>query len=506
MNLVELKIGFMPGYSRNNMLTFLMALVLNAYFMFIGISNSLGEYHAFRQSQTAISAYYLAENGFSANYETPVMGEPWAIPLEFPLHQYLSAMVFKLDTGLSPDESGRLVSILFFYLSLVPLYLISAKLLAGSERTLQFIALFLAAPTYIFWSRAFMVESAAFFFGIMSIWLVIKYNQDNKLYLLLLLALAASLCGLVKLTTWVLMSVPILIAIFSSAIKNGKPVLNPPLVYKITAGIVIPYVICYSWTIHAESIRNLNPMAALVFARDKFLLWNFGTIGLKLLVIAASIAGFALIRFLSKRNPYRKIIFACFASFAAGPVIFTNLYLVHDYYFYANLVFLIFTVYLLILPLIEGQGKRSSITGRIMYLSVFVLFIGVYLALYLPVQRSNNKSILEFAEKIKSSTDKNDILLIYGHDWNSLIPYYSERRAIMDRFDLSIKKASLLKIFNEDNRNSIKAMIVKKEYMLSEDFIKERTGYFGLDSLPVYVDSTYGAVYLKTGAKQGAGW
>ncbi len=493
-----LKIGFMAGFSRNNRLTFLMALALNVYFLFIGIGNTVGEYHSFRQSQTAISTYYIAESGFAADYETPVMGEPWSIPLEFPVYQSAVALLYNMDFGISLDQSGRIVSILFFLLSLVPVYLTASLLLKDSGRALQFMALFLAAPVYIYWSRAFMIESAAFFFGITCLWLILKYNRSGLHWLLALAAVAGALCSLAKVTTWVVFSVPVLIAAFSNVMKDGKPVLNPTIIYKIAALFVIPFLTGYSWSVHAESVRNLNPLASLVFSRDTFFEWNFGDWGTKALIAAAALLVLVIIIMITKKNPFRKLIFASYASFAAGPVVFTNLYLVHDYYYYVNLIFLIITVYLLILPLMENKEKSKAGAGGTLYFAVFAVFIGFYTIVYLPVQGKNNTSISEFAGKVKSITEKNDILLIYGHDWNSLIPYYAQRRAIMDRNDFSPEKAESLKIINRENRNRIKAMIVKKDYMLNRDFIKQRVDYFGLDSLPAIVDSAYGAVYLKS--------
>jgi hypothetical protein len=312
-----------------------------------------------------------------------------------------------------------------------------------------------------------------------------------------LVTVTASLCGLVKLTTWVVFSVPIIILIFTENFKDKKFVFNTELVFKSLITLAIPYLISYYWTAHAESVRNLNPMAAMVFKRDTFMEWNFGTLDTKVIILAASITIFAVIYLITKKNPYRKLIYICFGVFASGPVIFTNLYLVHDYYYYANFMFLIAVIFLMLFPLLESNTKKSGFWGSLLYFSAFVVFVGVYVAIYLPVQRTNNKSIIEFADKIKLKTNKNDILLIYGHDWNSMIPYYSERKAIMDRFDLNPDKLISLKIINKDNRNKVKAMIVTKDYMQSTDFIMSRVKFLGLDSLPAFIDSAYGAVYLK---------
>lgn len=43
---------------------------------------------------------------------TPVLGAPWSIPFEFPFYQWLAALLSSI-TGMSADNSGRLVSTVF---------------------------------------------------------------------------------------------------------------------------------------------------------------------------------------------------------------------------------------------------------------------------------------------------------------------------------------------------------------------------------------------------------
>jgi hypothetical protein len=72
----------------------------------------LVETYAFRQTQTAITAFWMMRNGWHLAYETPVAGYPWSIPFEFPLYQMLVAVIGKAS-GLSLDAVGRMVSFVF---------------------------------------------------------------------------------------------------------------------------------------------------------------------------------------------------------------------------------------------------------------------------------------------------------------------------------------------------------------------------------------------------------
>jgi hypothetical protein len=48
--------------------------------------------HSFRQTQTAISAYYMVGNpSVFLDYITPVLGKPWRIPMEVPFYQWIFA-------------------------------------------------------------------------------------------------------------------------------------------------------------------------------------------------------------------------------------------------------------------------------------------------------------------------------------------------------------------------------------------------------------------------------
>ena len=67
------------------------------------------EQDAFRQTLTALTSYWMIEEGWSFSYQTPVVGYPWKLPFEFPLYQSVVALV--AWAGQWPLEPvGRLVS------------------------------------------------------------------------------------------------------------------------------------------------------------------------------------------------------------------------------------------------------------------------------------------------------------------------------------------------------------------------------------------------------------
>lgn len=68
-----------------SLVIFFVALFTACYLMSIGWNSSLIGPHDFRQTQTAISVFYLLKGGPWINYITPVLGPDWSIPYEFPL-------------------------------------------------------------------------------------------------------------------------------------------------------------------------------------------------------------------------------------------------------------------------------------------------------------------------------------------------------------------------------------------------------------------------------------
>ena len=72
---------------------------------FAGFGEPLCDRHAFRQTQTALSTYWILHGGGLLAYETPVFGAPYSAPFEFPLYQWIVALVH-LVTRMSLDLTG----------------------------------------------------------------------------------------------------------------------------------------------------------------------------------------------------------------------------------------------------------------------------------------------------------------------------------------------------------------------------------------------------------------
>ena len=143
------------------------------------------------------------------NYWTPVLGPPWSIPFEFPLFQWIVALLARMGVGLDP--AGRCISWAFGVLALLPLSRISTYFdidpwIVG--------CLYLASPLYLFWGSAFLIDTCALFFAAS----FLAYGLEDKWILCLL---SGVLTALVKLPTLAPFAAVLLFLLWCTALVAG---------------------------------------------------------------------------------------------------------------------------------------------------------------------------------------------------------------------------------------------------------------------------------------------
>ncbi|MEJ2756765.1 MAG: hypothetical protein P8104_13335, partial [Gammaproteobacteria bacterium] len=124
----------MPKTHTPSLLSFSVSVTLtsfvvlySAYLALVYAGQAPLDLHAFRQTQTALTAYWILQEGFKLAYETPTGGAPWSIPFEFPLYQLIVASVSHLF-GVSIDWAGRTISYAFLLLCSWPVFSITKRL------------------------------------------------------------------------------------------------------------------------------------------------------------------------------------------------------------------------------------------------------------------------------------------------------------------------------------------------------------------------------------------
>ena len=269
--------------------------------------------------------------------------------MEFPFYQWVTALVVTLS-GYDLEKAGRLVSVLFFYLTLIPVFWLSKYFLKETGGALIVLCLILVNPIYLFWSRTFMIESTALFFSTLYLWFFLKALESEKKGYFFAAIICGTLGGLVKVTTLAAFLVGAFFIYIHFFVKNGK--LGLPVRYAgryILYGCfltLIPLAFAFAWIAYGDSFKVNHPFAySLTSASLKA--WNYGTLSQKLspdvwktifdlsglyqcvgrIVAINSItlhaAVFILFIALVKR---RKLLVSLAAVYLAAPLIFTNLY------------------------------------------------------------------------------------------------------------------------------------------------------------------------------------
>ena len=451
----------------------------------------------FRQAQTALSAYYIKlENNFSLAYPTPVLGKPWSIPMEFPLYQWTVVAVTKV-TGLGLTKAARTVSIACFYLALPALYLLLARWRVAPGRRWLVLALVLTCPLYIFYTRAFLMETMALMFALW-FWVGFERAVTGRSFAWLALAIVAGTgAGLVKVTTFMLYSLPI--GLWAGrrlwmARADGR--WRTELAWMVGA-VLVPLVTTWWWVQFADATKALNPMA--YFLRSENMMgFNFGTNqtrfsaemwALKGRIISEkltwfpAIAGCAVLALFAQCARWREILL-CTGVFAAALLIFPVLYALHDYYYMANMVLLSTAMGLVLVALAESARPRWLVALAIMAVTGGQVYH--YFGCYYPEQQAYSPGGSGLTESLRTLTRPEEYLIITGYDWNSMMPYYAQRRAFMIRDDVEedfsrIDKALALLA---DERPG--ALLVTGPWERKTG-LRQRLSALGFETKPLYV-------------------
>ena len=479
----------------------LSIITLSLNIISYGFSYPIIDLFGFRQAQTAITSYWFIEEGYKFNYITPVLGPPWSIPFEFPIYQYLVSFTQKVS-GLTLDQSGRFVSILFYYVSATVLFFVFRALKFTTIQSYVPVILFLGSPFYLFWSRTFMIESTAIAFGLFSVLFFIKSNNSYKHKYVALAILFGVLSALTKITTFGIFLTFISIIFIMNYFESRRHALNisyRKLFVTIVPIIVVPLLVAMIWNNYADFLKSQNPLASFIVSENLFK-WNFGTIEMKLALktwlavfsrgeLIMGSTGFIVlgfVSFISKKVSW--ISLAAIASFLIGPIVFTNLYVVHEYYFYANGLFLLLFISGGIIALLEYRYVFTSI--GIVLLILIVMQYKYHTTYPSAIKQSQHSSLVKVGLAVKAKTKSSDIIIVYGHDWDSTIPYYAQRKAIMDRAYGALENERMLKSLGMLDKKEVGAVLLCKynKYAKYDDFFRNsRIEYFKLNEQPTRV-------------------
>jgi hypothetical protein len=475
---------------------FLLCLLFNFWGVGVGWQSKNLPGGEFRQAQTAISAYWIkAENNFSLAYPTPVVGKPWSIPMEFPFYQWTVVVTGKL-TGWGLTKAGRAVSIACFYLTLPAVFLLLARWKVTPGRRWLVLAVVLTCPLYVFYARSFLIETMALMFGV---WFWVAFERAvagrSKAWLALAI-LAGTGAGLVKVTTYLLYLLPAGWWAATRLWAARKQGWKSELAW-MSAAVALPFAATLWWLDFADTTKSLNPLG-IAFTSAGLREFNLGTNAtrfsaeiwaMKARIVREALTWLPVLLLcgvlvpLAGRPRWREIT-ACAAWFASVLVVFPVLYAYHDYYYVANTLLLLVAMGLALVALAE-----SGLARWLVWLAVAVVLggqAGRYAGHYFPIQNAISPGGEGLTRSLQALTRPDEVIVVLGQDWNSMTPYYAQRRAVMFRNDAAQDSEKVERVLAGLEPEKIGALVIEGHPDGSQWLI-DRAAVRGLAREPLYV-------------------
>lgn len=432
--------------------------------------------HEFRQTQTALIAEYIAkENNFSLDYTVPLLGKPWVLPLEFPLYEW-GVVALSRATHLPQFEAARAISLASFYLTLPALFLLLGQLGLARPRRLFVLACALVCPVYLFYARAVLIDPLAL---LCSVWFLAAFSRllrDRHWGWLLLVILSGTAAGLIKSLIWFVWVLPAAgygaWRLWRSWREGGNRAALTTALWGLGA-MVVPTAAALWWSQRTDAIKAAHP-SAYIFTSHNLAHDNYGTFSL-----AAHFSGetwrnllgcwqqsllppwaFALtvaagLLFLP---PWRTRIAVATALFLAAQMTIPLAYAFQDYYFYAANLFAVVAVAFVFLGLLESRLPRW-LSAALMVVPLAAFFAS-YRAEYFQLQSVRSLGGSGLTEAIRTLTPPKSVIIVVGADWSPIIPYYSERRALLIRRGLENDSAYLDRALADLAGEDVSALIL----------------------------------------------
>lgn len=476
---------------------FVVALAFHCWGMTVGWQSKNLPGNEFRQTQTAISTYWIeAGNDFSPAYPTPILGKPWSIPMEFPLYQWITVVVHR-TTDWSLTKSGRAVSIACFYLALPAVFLLLRRWRVKTGHRWAVLAVIVSCPFYIYFTRGVLIETMAL---MCSLWFWVAFERAvagrSKAWLVVAV-LAGSGAGLVKVTTYLLYLLPSACWAMARLWRNRRSEWRADLIW-MTAAVAVPFALTLWWLHFADATKAQNPLATFIVSGN-LTEFNLGTNATrfsaelwltKLRMVATNLTalpvvlGIAVLLF-GPARPRAREVFACLGWFASVLVLFPVLYAMHDYYYAANTVLLLMAIGLAIVAVAESQAAPW------LKVSVLALVLAAqgwkYVDFYYPSQSQVTEGGDGLTRSLQGVTQPRDVIVVLGQDWSSITPYYARRRAMMLRDEVARDPDLVEKALSQLEGEKIGALVIVGSKKAGEEWLIDRAAVRGLGRQPTYL-------------------
>ncbi len=420
----------------------LLVIALGTLVRIPQLAHSLREMHAFRQTQTAYVALEYARHGIDLLHTPlPIFGPSGDVPMELPLVQAAGALF--IDAGVRADTAMRLVGLIGFQVAAV---LVTALMLRwhGRRAAIVAIVLFQFSPFALGWGAASLIEFPAVACALGMVVGLDAWFRSGSRVGLAAGVLSAWLAFLVKVTTAPPWCVLLLVAagVAYAATRSWRRIVGGLL-----AGPGIGLLLGAAWTRYADGIKEDNPLTAPMTSgalRD----WNFGTLDQRLDPgsyvqilgrIGGEIAGPAGLGLLvavlgivfATRGTERIRRAGWLVTAAVAPLVFFNLYYVHNYYLIAVFPALVASVAIGVVAIAE----------RVRFDTTAVAAVGTGIVLVGSAASPNGWAEVRqwvstpssdpTTDALRSLTAPDDLIVLVGCEYDPQTLYFADRRGLM---------------------------------------------------------------------------
>ncbi|HEY4301513.1 MAG TPA: glycosyltransferase family 39 protein [Candidatus Didemnitutus sp.] len=458
--------------------------------------------HEFRQTQTALVSRYIDEDdNFSLRYETPVVGKPWvSILLEVPLYEWAVVGVHRA-TGMPLVVCARTISLLSFYLALPALYLLLGRLGLPPPRRLLVLALVLACPLYIFYSRSFLIDTMEFLFCAWFLLGFVRTMDQRDWRWLALTVVAGTGAALLKNVFFAIWLVPAAAYgawhVWSDIRARRGPWATMRTILWGLATVAIGLGALEWWISFSDPIKAAHP-SAYIFTSKNLSEGNWGLADVKARVSLKTWAillqrwqdsimvpwllGLILLAGLLFFRRERGAILGLAGVFFIAQLLFPFAYAYQDYYFYSCAIFVVAAIGFILNGLLNSRLPRWCCV-----VLLAVPFAGLYADYwtgYRPLQIIRSAGGFSFTTLLRQATDPDAVVIIGGADWAPIIPYYSQRKALMVRNGLEYDETYLRRAFADLKGENVVGLIVVGDVRHNHSFIRLAQDTFDLAEFP----------------------
>jgi hypothetical protein len=211
----------------------------------------------------------------------------------------------------------------------------------------------------------------------------------------------------------------------------------------------IPFVIGAAWAKYTDFVKEYSAIGHRLTSGALFV-WNFGTLQGRfsahmwrdviwqrdLVQNVGGVLGIVIfvVGLIRLRGVYRYSVAAAALLFLLYFFVFQNLHTVHEYYQMANLIFAVAAVSIALAGLMQDQNTAIRVGAVLAAVAMVVVNVHSFLTgfHYQEIRQSfDNDPVIQVSNVIRSSTDPGKPIIVFGDDWNSEIPFFSQRKGFV---------------------------------------------------------------------------